>query len=246
MHKVLVCDDEIEITKTIVTLLQQCADLYDIEVTGFYNVHDLMEYCNENSYDVIYMDIEIGKDNGLVTAQKLKGLNPDALIIYISSHSTYYVEMVQAEPFRFIYKDFKDMTVFEREVLDTLELAMRRICRRKIWTYKFKRERYALELWKIEYFYSHARKIYIVGDIGDKPNYFYGKMNDLQKELDTISDNFLRIGKRYLINMRYIKWTRTDRKTKIMLKDKLFTLSDDYYEEYFERYLKISSNLWEI
>ena len=234
-YKVLVCDDDKEVTQKIVTILNQYADLYNIDIVGFYNANDLFEYCRGNRYDIIYMDIEIGKDNGLSIAKSLKLINPNTLIIYVSSYGNYYVEMVQAEPFHFIFKDFRDMPAFDREVANTLELAMKRIHRKKVWSFEFKRERYYVEIWRIKYFYSFARKIYIVGNLeADMPNYFYGKLDDLYRELEMISDDFGRINKRYIVNMRYVRYSGT---TRIKVGDEILSFSIDYYDD-FEKKMK--------
>ena len=237
MYRILVCDDEIEITRRIVNILNTYADLYDIEVIGFCNAKELMEYCHENRFDIIYLDIQLGSCMGTDLGKRIKAFNPEVLIVYISSHDNYYVHMVQAEPFRFIHKEMFDTAKMDKEIADTLEFAMKRVQRKRLWSFVFDREQYFVDLWRVEYFYSSARKIYIVGRFGEGeiPEYFYGKISELQKELEKTDDSFFRINRRYIINMRYVRYMGEG---KMKVGEQILTLSLDYSEKFFDVFRK--------
>lgn len=59
-----------------------------------------------------------------------------------------------------------------------------------------------MSLSRVAYFHSIARTIHIAGDIGDAPRYFYGKMDDLEKEIREINENFMRISKSCIVNKK--------------------------------------------
>lgn len=235
MYNIIVCDDNKVITEVMVILLKKYVNLYDAEVMGFTTGHEVLEHCSDNKCDLIYMDIEIGSENGMAVAKTLKKMNPQMLIIYISAYNHYYVEMVQAEPFRFISKEMTNMEKFEREVADTLEAAMRRIQGKDLWKFEFNRKQYIVELGKIRYFHSFLRKIYIVGKIGDVPEYYYGNMDDLQEELKCIDENFVRISKSYIVNMRYVRYAGIN---KVRVGDAVLTVTAKYYKEFKEKHMK--------
>lgn len=235
MYRVLVCDDEIDMLNTVVASLNNYADLYDMEVIGFSCGRELYAYCTDNDFDIVYMDIEIGSDNGLELAKSLKLINPDVLIIYISFFCSYYVPMVQAEPFRFILKEAVDTAKFEKAIVNVLEPAINRLQRKKLWSFVFKREQYVVDLKKIKYFYSFGRKINIVGDIGEVPEYFYGKLDNLENELKVENPLFIRVNSRYIVNMLYI---RVVGKYKISILDKTLTIPLVYQEDFHLRYIE--------
>ncbi len=203
MHSILVCDDNKEFLKLMVLLLEKYSDYYHMTVTGFENGRELLMYCREYKPDLIYMDIKLKGRNGMLIGKTIKSMHPKTLIIYISAYDDYYVDMVQAEPFRFIPKDAADIPKLERQISDTLEAAMRRIDGRETLTFRFKRKTYGVELRKIKYFHSIARTIHLAGEFGNTPSYFYGKMDELQMKLEKTDDNFVRISKSYIINMKY-------------------------------------------
>lgn len=202
MHKILICDDNKIQLKVMGMMLEKYAGLYDAEIIAFDNGDDLMEYCISNKFDVIFLDVDLGNRNGLEIARKLKAMDPDFLIVYVSAYDIYYEEMVNAEPFRFIPKDGADVQKQEKRFADALEAAIRRIDKWNGYTYTFNKIEYTIDLDRIAYFHSVARTIHIYGETDGAPAYFYGKMDDLEKELAKIDKNYIRISKSYIVNKR--------------------------------------------
>lgn len=180
----------------------------NIECYAFYNSEDFEEWLNINIADICFLDINLGlKENtdGLKIAKKLKQLNYNALIIFISGFNDYYVDMVQVEPFRFLHKPFT-----REEVIFVFELACERYSLLKNhediqkYQYKYNGIIFSVDLYKIKYIYSFKRKIYIQTSYGELLE-FYGKLDNVEKEILELSNNFLRIGKSSLVNIKYVK-----------------------------------------
>lgn len=233
MYRILVCDDNKEFLKLMVLLLEKYAGAYDAMVIGCEGGHDLLAYCWNNKLDLIYMDIVVGRENGMSLAKAVKAMNPRALIVYVSAYDDYYVDMVQAEPFRFIPKDAADIPKLESQLADTLEAAVRRISGKEIWTFSFNRKKYNVELGKIKYFHSAARIIYMAGDLGMNPAYFYKKMDELQEEMEGLDGNFVRISKSCIVNMKYIQSVR---KNKVEIDGRFLTVTAGYQEAFAKKY----------
>lgn len=231
MHNVLVCDDNPQFVKAMLKILEKYAGLYDATVIGFTDGAELLRYCKEHTFDIVYMDIELGKENGMSLAMLLKAINPQVLVIYISAYGTYYVEMVQAEPFRFILKDYSDIARLEKQISNTLAEAMHRIDPKDIWTYTFGKKEYSISLSKIAYFHSMARTIHISGDIGDRPRYFYGKIDDIENKIRELNNDFFRINKSCIVNkklsMRYTNY-------EVKVENKTFSVTQSYRKRYQE------------
>lgn len=227
MHNVLVCDDSVPFLEKIVSLLENYVDLYNISVISFDNGKDLLKFCQSNKFDIIYMDIEIGKENGMSLAKILKKLNPKSLTIYVSAYDNYYVDMVQAEPFQFIRKDY--VCDFEKQIEMTLKEAIYRLNHKDIWSFSFGRNKYSIDLELIQYFYSTTRMIRIVGNTEGAPDYFYGKIDYLEKEIERINNNFIRINKSCIINIKYVKRFSKD---KVEIDNKVFSVTKKYGEKF--------------
>lgn len=233
MFQILVCDDNKEFLKLLVLLLEKYAALYDADIIGFDNGQALVEYCRGHKPDLIYMDIKLGGKNGMMLGKIIKAMYPKSLMVYISAYDDYYVDMVQAEPFRFIPKDAGDIPKLERQLADTLEAAVRRISGREMWTFSFNRKKYNVELGKIKYFHSAARIIYIVGDLGRIPMHLYRKMDELQAEIESLDGSFVRISKSCIVNMKHIQSVR---KNKVEIDNKLLTVTAGYQNMFAKKY----------
>lgn len=237
MNTVICCDDNKEFCNLMEILLQKYQDAYDIKIVKFYDADQLLQFCTDNEFDIIYLDIELGEKNGLKVAKKLKYINPKALIIYISAYDNYYVDMVQAEPFRFIKKDAADINKLNKELGQSLSDAIQRVDETTKFSYIFKRSEYTIELNKIKYFYSIARTIHIYGNLGDMPTYFYGKLDELQEILKEKDNSFARISKSYIVNTNYVK---SMNKSHVRIEDKVLSITSKYRDDFIERHLNIA------
>ena len=178
-----------------------------IECYVFYKSKDFVEWLDEeNIVDICFLDIKLGDEivNGLDIAKRLKAINYRTLIIFISDYDVYYKDMVQVEPFRFLHKPFT-----KEEVISVFKLACGRYFLQntniaQIYQYKYNGVIYSTELNKIKCIYSLKRKIYMKTSYGETLE-FYGKLDIVENEISDLSNNFLRIGKSYLVNTKYVK-----------------------------------------
>ena len=56
----------------------------DMEVVCFSTAEELLEY-KETPLDAVFLDIELGRDNGIFVAKKLNKVRPNCKIIYMSN-----------------------------------------------------------------------------------------------------------------------------------------------------------------
>ena len=232
MFVVLVCDDNAPYTAMLVKMLSNYADIYDIEVKGYQDETDLMEYCQSNKFDIVYMDVELKETNGMIIAGELKKINPQSLIIYISDYDDYFAEMVNAEPFSFISKELS-IPELEKRIEKTLKAAIKRINPQDLWTFEFNKMEYKISLERIKCLHSVARKIYIDGDTMGAPTYFYGKLDEIEKAIMSIDDQYIRINKSYLVNMHWAGLIGGS--SQVKLESKIIKVSRKYQEEFNRR-----------
>lgn len=233
MHNILICDDNKEFTRMLKKMLDKYADLYDATIIAFDNGNNLLEYCYDNKFDVIYMDVDLGKKNGLDIAKTLKDINPDFLIIYISQYEIYYKDMVNAEPFKFVSKNASDPARLEKELVDALSAAIRRLDKQNGFSFTFNKTEYTIDLDRIEYFHSVGRRIYIYGDTDGAPDYFYEKIGELQEKLEKIDPHFVRISNSYVINIKFA--TKVSGEYQIRVGSRTFSVTRKY-REIFKKY----------
>lgn len=213
MINIAICDDDIAMTAIIEKMLEKIAKEQDIKINCavFFDGFTLVENIHQGTYyDLIYLDIEMRKVNGIRAAELIRSMEVPALIVYVSSYEKYLKELFNTEPFRFLSKPIN-----ESEFRSIFINAYERIKKKsEYFSFTFNKEFIKIPLGRIYYFESCNRVIYIhavrnirVENIEpDEMEYrFYGKMNNLEKQLSNSNVRFIRIHQSYLVNFDYIK-----------------------------------------
>lgn len=105
-----ICDDDKKWIQTCEKTLTEFADLINIniEVKRFTKAIELLEY-EGIPLDAVFLDIELGRQNGILIAKKLNKIRPNCLIIYMSNYLHYATEIYNTEHIWFVVKKhFKD------------------------------------------------------------------------------------------------------------------------------------------
>lgn len=91
--KIAICDDDKLQTSIIEKLVEEIAakKFVKVDVSVFYDGITFNDYYKRNNYfDIIYLDIEMNKMNGIKTAQYIREINPEVIIIFISGYENYF------------------------------------------------------------------------------------------------------------------------------------------------------------
>ena len=153
-----------------------------------------------SQYDLIFLDIEMEKLNGIEVARHIREVDNTVLIIYISGYEQYLKELFEVEPFRFLSKPL-DKKNFYRYFME----AYQRIGQTESnYQFTFNKQIYKIPLRDIIYFESRNRVIYVYLR-GGKEERFYEKLSNIEKELYESRYQFLRIHQSFLVNFNYIK-----------------------------------------
>ncbi len=125
--KIAICDDEAEDLKL---LEGYCAD-YDagLPVSLFSSGEALIEAFREDFYDLVFLDIELGKLSGLDTGTILRGM-PDKPIIIFTTHSLNYAVRGYGIAMRYLPKpiSYDTFSAVMREALGYITPSKISIC----------------------------------------------------------------------------------------------------------------------
>ncbi|MCF0106858.1 MAG: response regulator, partial [Holdemanella sp.] len=106
MLKIAVLDDDLIFLKNfeayLIALLSEIDD-YTIQT---FNDPDLFIQSND-TYDWLFLDVEIGNHNGLEIAERIKRNISE--IIFVSSHSNYVFDSFKISPFSYLLKNELEM-----------------------------------------------------------------------------------------------------------------------------------------
>ena len=201
MFKIAVCDDVASVCNELKTMIMDMKnDLIckEIAIDTFYSGEALIDNIKEeNLYDLIFLDIELGKINGVEVGHIIREQMEDYVtkIIYISSKDIYDRQLFDVQPLHFLKKPIDSKKVF-----DDIQLAMK-ISEKENRNFEFKSFRNTIKVpyRDILYFESRGRKVFLMGT---KNNYtFYGNIKDLEEVLPKF---FIHPNRSYFVNYEFV------------------------------------------
>lgn len=166
----------------------------------------LFHYAEENDYDILLLDIEMGAMDGVTMAKKLRQDNDTIQIVFITGYSDYISEGYEVDALHYLMKPVKPEKLFS-----VLDRAAEKLSKNeKILNLELDGELLRLPVYQIRY--ADVRGNYVT--IHAKEQYTVRKtLSDLLQELD---DRFYRVGRSAVVNLTCISRVT---KTEIFLRD---------------------------
>ena len=211
MYNIAICDDEKSICAQLEEFINKFLSEHYIKgnIDVFFSGESLCDYLKrEKKIDLIFLDIELPKMNGMEVGKYLREVLKNELtdIIYISSKTSYALELFKSRPLDFIIKPLK-YSVLE----NILNIVLKRnSVRQQSFSWQFDKISYKIALQEILYFKSDNKKVHMLLTSGEE-HVFMGKLDSIEKSLPESS--FLKIHNSYLINYDYVsqyssEWVR--------------------------------------
>lgn len=196
--KIAICDDNIKYINTIENYLDilKTPNLeYDVFLSGEELVY---AYENNNAnYDSVFLDMEMGKLDGIETANRIRNIDSHVIIVFVTSHTKYMQQSFECMPFRFLIKPvkFDDWNKVYHEVCIKLKDKPETL------VFSEKRNRIRIYCDDIIFFESSAHLI-IIHTKDDKIHKIRKTMSELLKTLD--NSVFVRIHRAFTVNLSHI------------------------------------------
>lgn len=205
MIKIAVCDDMRAFVDYMKSIIEKHEFMDKVEVDGFTKGDDLFESVLKKRYDIIFMDIELVPDdekaeNGMGLSKRIKSIYSDVLMIFFTGSAIDISKLLSFEPFRFISKPIR-----EEEIFEAIKEGIERIFGWEDKFYKFKTKDFYTKVNLKEVYYLASKWPYINIYAVDDTFEFRGKMDNVQKDLEELSEDFVRINKSYLVNRAFVK-----------------------------------------
>lgn len=201
MIEIALCDDDRYLLGTLERLLYGLGEKYklhlDIECFE-YGLSLLETVRNGERFDIIYMDIQMAEMDGLETACKIRELDWNVQLVYVTAYESYMKKAFQAAPMAFIVKPVS-IEEFEEVFLRMLKKLS---SRDDYYRFRYMKIEYKVLLRDVIYFESIGRVIWIVEE--NERLKEYNKLNIVESKLARGEETFLRIHQSYLINYRHM------------------------------------------
>ncbi len=105
MYHIAVVEDEKEFSSQIQEFLKQYESEHDIKfkVSAFYDGSEILENY-QNIYDIILLDIEMPKVNGMDAAEQIRKADSDVVLMFITNMASYAIRGYEVEALDFVMK----------------------------------------------------------------------------------------------------------------------------------------------
>ncbi len=234
MIDIAICDDERDFSSKIENCILGYALELEIKINidVFYDGMELLKYIEaNNTYNLIFLDIEMNELNGVDTAHRIRKIDKDVLIIYVTNYESFAKEVFEVSAFRFLTKplDFKLLKKYFFDACNNI------IKRPDYFTYQYNKVKYRLAIADIIYFQSDLRITYINTIHGSKK--CYGKLNDIERKLAENSITFYRTHQSFLVNPKFVAEYYYD--TMVLNDGTTLSISSNRRKKVSELYCKI-------
>ena len=187
MLSIAICDDQQDSLETIEEELHRSSKNLNVEIeTHLYtDGNDMLGLMKNNKdyFDVVFLDIDMPKISGLDVAAKMRSINQEILLVFISAHEQYVFESIDYNPFKYIRKN-----KIEEEIEYSLKRAYKRISSENAKSIVVKTEdgEVRLKHTSIMYFEVYARRMSVFTNGNQKRNLvgrktikkLYSELND--------------------------------------------------------------------
>lgn len=204
MFRIAICDDESCFRKQIGKILTDYMEKNEIlyEIDEFESGKDFINLGIEIAkYKVVFLDINMEELDGMKTAQKIREINSDIFIVFVTAFINYTLEGYKVDAVRYILKNNVNFSELLFECMDAIRMKMNFEVKRKRFNFNEGTKNVSLE--RLLYIESRLHKLefYIMEDKLNKYT-MYGRLDVLEEELTEYE--FLRIHQSYLVNLKHI------------------------------------------
>lgn len=233
-----ICDDE----QTAIDLLQDQFDLRPelaIEHDAYTSGEALLAaYKNGARYDALFIDMEMGGMNGIDTANAIREIDEQVIIIFVTSHTRY---MKQAFGHNVLY--FVEKAHLDTDLAHAIDVVMRELARRRL-SLKINDNKKTLHLYYDEIFYIESVVHYL--EFHTKDTVYRSRSSLSQFEATLTPGIFARAHKGFLVNLEHVRAVNA---ADITLRDKNMPhipLGEKYkaaFRQAWQRYLERKAGL---
>lgn len=150
-------------------------------------------------YDLVFLDIEMPGINGIEVCRRIRQINPDSLVVFISGKEELVFQTFEVQPFRFIRKNqyLSQLPALTAACMERLQKSARQIIR---FREPHSGDLYSFHVDKIRYVEALGKSCKIVTD--NESIVVKGKFMTLEELLRDYA--FVKPHRSYLVNCNYI------------------------------------------
>lgn len=236
MIRIGICDDNSVMLNNLKNVISSAFAAYtsDFETATFDRGAMLINSHKQEPFHVIFLDIDMPEITGFDVAKTLRDEFSNCFIIFVSSHSELIYESMDFQPFHFIKKNSDEpLSSSADRIVKKLMKHMKQ--NEKVILEDDISGRHAVYIHNIIYLESdkHYVKYYIKNFT--EPVKMRENISDCEKKYSYY--DFVRIHKRYIINLKYLSFfDNTNNEIRLGIINKKLAMSRNYKKDVDEKY----------
>ena len=202
--KVAICDDDVihcgKIEEYLLKISKKYINLI-IDIDVYQSGEEMLKAteAEEIRPQILFLDMEMVKMNGIETAKKIRKKDRNMLIIYVTSYDKYTMESFEVSPFRYLLKpvDFEKIEQIFSAAIDEI------LNNHASLFFKRNNDQIQIHCEDIISIVSEKGRMLRVNTIeGSQQNLFYSKIKEGEKQLNPFI--FLKINQGMIVNLQYV------------------------------------------
>ena len=187
----------------------------------------LFQFDDNKAYDLLLLDIEMKALSGVELARKIREVNREVQIVFISGYNDYISDGYDVEALNYILKpvDYEKFAAVLDKAADKIKKNERAIF--------FELNDGVVRVPMYEIVYIEVRANYITVHTTKDELSVKTTLSKIEKELDS---RFFRTNRSYIVNLRYVR--RTSKKDVTLLDGTIVPLSRGLYEPLNQAFIK--------
>lgn len=195
MYKIAVCDDEEAVSDQVKNLITEWNP--SVDVVCFSSGEALLE--NYQSYEAVFLDIDMAGMNGIETGKAIRRLDKDTKIVYLTAYRDYVSGAFGVHAFQYLLKPVNKKAIWN--VLEEIFRYMRSAEKKIILDFHTVDGALCLPVESIYFFEYENRKIRIVTD--KEQYYMADKIGNVAKRMAEFG--FSMPHQSFVVNMFHVK-----------------------------------------
>ncbi len=226
--RVAICDDNINYINEIENYIDKFKQTV-VVCDAYQNGEELIYAYRDKGerYDVIFLDMELERLNGIETASLIREIDEHVIIVFVTSYTEYMRESFKCAPFRFLVKPV-DSEEFKTVFYDVTKKLSKQ---RKVFAFAENKAKIRLYCDDIIYFESQDHWIWI--HTKERVYKICKSLTELYGQLD--KEMFCRVHKSFIINFLYVKSIK-ENDAELYHCDKPVSISRSYKKEVLKEY----------
>jgi DNA-binding LytR/AlgR family response regulator len=227
MYKIAIIEDNKEELSNLLKQIEKYQEeknvIFDVKTfeNAYYFIHDY-----KNDFHIVFMDIDLPGVNGMDTAKKLRELDHNVSLVFVTNLAQYAIKGYEVDALDFIIKP-----ATMESITYVLDKAMKRLSASSSATFSLKTARGTISLSENEISYVEVFDHNLVYHTTKGEFTVRGKLSDLTDKLDP--ERFVMCNRSFIVNLRYVSNVTADY---LSVGDTRITISKSHRKELMQRF----------